>query len=139
MNSGPTTAFVYTIVIALAFVGVSGCTELQPRPDGLPPSGQYAFLDHHTYFSGTLVSGKCPVPAINVSAYALDTGSGVLAGVIPFEVNSSLLVVTGESVTLSGDYGGGGYGTLSGAYALPSHSGNLTVNGFTRDGTMYLT
>ena len=124
------------MVIALAFVGISGCVLSQQRPAGIPQAGQYAFLDHHTYYSGTLVNGKCYPAVINFSTYRLETETGSLEGILPFEVNDSLLLIYGESTSLSGDYGNGSSGMLTGIYAMPHTSGNLTVNGFTSDGTM---
>lgn len=129
-------------VIAALIVGLilaAGCTDLQPRPEGLPSSGQYAFLDHQVYYAGTLINGTCPAPAINVEAYRFDPDKGTLAGIVPFTVNGSLLLVYGNHVTISGGYGNGSYGTLDGAYALPYENGNLNVSGFTKNGTMYLT
>jgi hypothetical protein len=127
-------------VIVLLLLAVSaGCTGLSQRPEGLPPSGQYAFLDHQVIYTGTLVSGTCPAPAINVSPYIFDADTKTLAGIVPFEINESLLLVYGESTVLTGAYGRGGYGELSGVYALPYKNGNLTVDGFTKDGTLYLT
>ncbi|MFA5331250.1 MAG: hypothetical protein WC342_02620 [Methanoregula sp.] len=126
-----------SLILALALV--AGCTGLQPRPDGLPQSGQYAFLDHQVYYTGMLVNGTCPAPVINVEAYRFDPEKKTLAGIVPFTVNESLLLVYGNRVTLSGGYGNGSYGSLVGAYTLPFESGNLSVNGFTRNGTMYLT
>jgi hypothetical protein len=105
----------------------------------MPQSDQYAFLDHQISYYGTLESGRCPSATINVSTYRFDTGTGSLEGMMPFEINDSLLLISGESVLLSGDYGTGGFGMLAGGYSLPYTSGNLTVNGFTTDGTMYLT
>jgi hypothetical protein len=139
MKSSPTRPFVWVMVIALALVGVSGCVQSQQRTVGMPQAGEYAFLDHHIYYNGMLVSGKCPQTAINFSTYHLETDTGSLEGLVPFEVNDTLLLIYGMSTTLSGDYGTGGSGMLDGAYALPHTTGNLTVNGFTSDGTMYLT
>jgi hypothetical protein len=139
MKSHPVRPFVWVMVIALALVGVSGCIQSQQRTAGMPQAGEYAFLDHHIYYNGMLVSGTCPPTAINFSTYRLETETGSLEGLVPFEVNDSLLIIYGESTTLSGDYGTGGSGMIDGAYALPHTSGNLTVNGFTSDGTMYLT
>jgi hypothetical protein len=128
-----------TLLLALAFVGVSGCILSQARPSGMPQGDQYAFLDHHTYYSGTLVEGKCPLVPINFSTYHFDTGTGTLEGIVPFEVNDSLTLIYGESTSLSGDYGNGSLGMISGGYSLPYTSGNMTVNGFTSDGTLYIT
>ena len=127
------------LLLALALVGVSGCVLSQTRPSGMPQVDQYAFLDHHMYYSGTLAGGKCPMASINFSTYRLDTGTGTLEGIVPFEVNDSLTLIYGESTSLAGDYGNGSSGMLSGTYALPSTTGNLTVNGFTSDGTLYIT
>lgn len=137
MKSSPVRSFVWVIVIALAFLGVSGC--VQQRTAGMPQAGEYAFLDHQIYDNGKLVSGTCPPVAINFSTYNLATDTGSLEGLVPFEVNDSLLLIYGERTTLSGDYGTGGSGMLDGAYALPHTSGNITINGITSDGTMYLT
>lgn len=137
MNVPRGTAACGAVIVLLLLVVSAGCTGSQ-RPEGLPPSGQYAFLDHQVIYTGTLVNGTCPAPAINVSPYIFDADSKTLAGIVPFEVNESLFLVYGESTTLSGAYGRGGYGELSGAYALPYTNGNLTVSGFTKDGTMYL-
>jgi hypothetical protein len=139
MKSSPVRPFVWVMVIALALVGVSGCIQSQQRAAGMPQAGEYAFLDHHLYYTGMLVSGTCPPTAINFSTYRLETETGSLEGLVPFEVNDSLLLIYGESTSLSGDYGTGGSGMLEGVYTLPHASGNLTVNGFTSDGTMYLT
>ncbi|MGD0535672.1 MAG: hypothetical protein ABR999_09590 [Methanoregula sp.] len=141
MKSGPGfRSLAYAaMVIALAFVGISGCVLSQQRPAGIPQADQYAFLDHHTYYSGTLVNGKCYPAVINFSTYRLEMETGSLEGILPFEVNDSLLLIYGESTSLSGDYGNGSSGMLTGVYALPHSSGILTVNGFTSDGTMYLT
>ena len=138
MKSRPVRPFVWVMVIVLALVGVSGCVLSQTRPSGMPQAGEYAFLDHQVYYNGVLVSGKCPPVAINFSTYHLATDTGSLEGFVPFEVNDSLLLIYGKSTILSGDYGTGGSGMLDGAYALPYTSGNLTVNGFASDGTMYL-
>ena len=137
MKNSPVRPVVWVMVIALALLGVSGC--VQQRTVGMPQAGEYAFLDHQIYDNGKLVSGTCPPAAINFSTYTFQTDTGSLEGLVPFEVNDSLLLIYGESVTLSGDYGTGGSGMLDGAYALPHTAGNLTVNGFTSDGTMYLT
>lgn len=126
------------MVLALAFVGVCGCVS-QQRGAGMPQADEYAFLDLHTYYNGTLVSGKCPPAGINFPTYRLETETGCLEGIVPFEVNDSLLLIYGETTLLSGDYGNGSSGMLTGAYSLPHTSGDLTVNGFTSDGTMYLT
>jgi hypothetical protein len=140
MNSQPgIRSFLCAVLIALAFVGVSGCVLSQTRPSGMPQVDQYAFLDHHMYYSGTLVGGKCPMVSINFSTYRLDTGAGTLEGIVPFEVNDTLLLIYGQSTTLSGDYGNGSSGMISGGYSLPYTSGNMTVNGFTSDGTLYIT
>jgi hypothetical protein len=133
----PSCAAIAAVLVVLVLL--AGCTGTQQRGEGLPPSGEYAFLDHRISYTGTLVSGNCPDPAISVSPYVFDAEKETLAGIVPFEVNSSLLLVYGESTTLSGGYGSGGYGTLDGAYALPYRNGNLTVEGFTGNGTMYLT
>jgi len=125
--------------LLVALVLLAGCTGTQQRGEGLPPSGEYAFLDHQVSYTGTLVNGSCPAPAISVSPYAFDAEKETLAGIVPFEVNNSLLLVYGKSTTLSGGYGSGGYGVLAGAYTLPYRNGNLTVEGFTKNGTMYLT
>jgi predicted small lipoprotein YifL len=139
MNAPRGTTACGAVIVLLLLVALAGCTGLSGRLEGLPPSGQYAFLDHQVIYTGTLVSGTCPAPAIDVSPYIFDADSKTLAGIVPFEINESLLVVYGESTTLTGAYGRGGYGELSGAYALPYKNGNLTVDGFTKDGTMYLT
>jgi hypothetical protein len=137
MKSIPVRPFVWVMIITLALAGVSGC--VQQRTAGMPQAGEYAFLDHQVYYNGMLVSGTCPRAAINFSTYNLATDTGSLEGLVPFEVNDSLLLICGESTMLSGDYGTGGSGMLDGGYTLPHTSGNLTVNGFTSDGTMYLT
>ena len=138
MNAPRKAAACAAIAVLLLLVTCAGCTGLSQRPEGFPPSGQYAFLEHRLMYTGTLVSGTCPAPAISVSPYIFDADTKTLAGIVPFETNGSLLIVYGEETTLSGAYGSGGYGELSGAYALPYTNGNLTVNGFTKDGTMYL-
>jgi hypothetical protein len=96
-------SFACALVIALALVGVSGCILPQTRPSGMPQVDQYAFLDHHMYYSGTLVGGKCPMASIDFSTYRLDTGTGTLEGIVPFEVNDSLTLIYGESTSLEGD------------------------------------
>jgi len=136
MKSCPVRPVVWVMVIALALVGVSGC--VQQRTAGMPQTGEYAFLDHQIYDNGKLVSGTCPPAAINFSTYTFQTDTGSLEGLVPFEINDSLLLIYGESTTLSGDYGTGGSGMLDGAYALPHTAGNITINGIASDGTMYL-
>lgn len=123
--------------LILALVVFAGCVS-QPRPEGYPQSGQYAFLDHEISYTGTLVNGTCPAPAIRVTPYIFDEENKTLAGIVPFETNDSLLLVYGRDVTLSGGYGTGGYGTLGGAYVLPYTGEDLTVEGFTKNGTMYI-
>ncbi|MFA6363262.1 hypothetical protein [Methanoregula sp.] len=139
MKSSPVRPVVWVMVIALAFVGISGCIQSQQRTAGMPQAGEYAFLDHQRYYNGMLVSGTCPPSAINFSTYHLATDTGSLEGLVLFEINDTLLLIYGESTTLSGDYGTGGSGILDGVYALPHTAGDITMNGFTSEGTMYLT
>jgi len=105
----------------------------------MPQAGEYAFLEHQTYYYGTLVRGNCSPSALTISTYHLDTDNRTLKGLVSFDLNDSLVLIYGKSTVLSGDYGNGGSGLLSGAYTLPYTSGNLTVTGFTAEGTMYLT
>ncbi|HNX17274.1 MAG TPA: hypothetical protein PKM50_02980 [Methanoregula sp.] len=126
------------LIVVLALFGVSGCIHIEERPPGMPQAGEYAFLDHRVYYGGTLVSGNCPHSSINVTAYHVDEENKTLTGIVSFNTNESLVLIHGESTSLYGAYGNGGFGRLSGAYALPYTSGNITVNGFTSDGTMYL-
>lgn len=131
--------FAGILIMVIALTGTSGCLNAEERSAGMPPAGEYAFLDHEVYYGGSLVSGNCPHPAINITTYHFDEDNKTLTGLMSFNVNDSLVLIYGDSTILYGDYGNGGSGLLSGVYALPYSSNNLTITGFTSDGTVYLT
>jgi hypothetical protein len=126
--------------LALFFmlIVISGCIQSQKTPAGMPASTEYAFIDHQTYADGRLINGSYPDIMIDVPTYRFDTAKGNLAGIVPFEINESLMIVYGKGTSISGSLGTGSSSILRGGYGLPCSFDALTIEGFTVDGSVHM-
>jgi len=100
---------------------------------------QYIFLDQHTNINGKTISGECPMMMIDFPTYSFKKETGILNGMINFEVNEKLKVVYGWGTSLSGDAGGGAGTTLVGIYEFPYNGEDIVINKIDNDGTVQFT
>jgi hypothetical protein len=127
----------FIIFILLAMPGAAS-QALQPAAGGVPAS-KALFLEHYLNANGTVIEGKSPFKTVNFPTYWFNQNTGQLNGRIDFPVNSSLIMIFGDVLTLSGNFGEGTGNKLFGVYSLPvtadhaviysmDMSGNVVIN-----------
>lgn len=90
---------------------------------GSQPAKGYVFLEHLLTVHGECTSGKYRGPRLNASDYLLHEESGVLEGIIDFELNQNVKIIYGARQILTGDAGSGEVSTLGGVSWLPYDNG----------------
>ena len=80
------------------------------------------FLEHSMLANGTVVNGSVPFRTVDFPSYWFNANTAQLNGEIDFPINDSLLLIFGDSLTLTGNFGAGTGNKLYGAYRLPARA-----------------
>lgn len=119
------------IFFLILFIGFTGC-DLNGEPED---AGSYLFVEHHIHTHGDLLSGpEPPLLQIDFPTYSFDVDSGILTGIVIFDINSNLKIIFGSGSCLSGTAGGGCGTGLSGINAIPFQRGNFEILKMDDDG-----
>lgn len=93
-----------------------------------PTLEQYLFLEQHTAVSGVLISGpEPPVLHIDFPTYNFDATSGILNGIVDFNINDNLKMIYGSGTSLLGTAGSGSATGLTGVYEIPYVRGSFEL------------
>ncbi len=84
------------------------------------------------------MNGSYPAIKIDLPTYRFNAKTGILEGIVPFEINESLMIIYGRGSSISGDLGGGSSSILRGAYGIPCSFDTFTIEGFTENGSVYM-
>ena len=91
-------------------------------------SGNYLFVEHLVLTDGELVSGpERPPLMIDFPTYYFVADSGILRGVVDFNIDDNLQIVLGSGSCLSGQAGGGCGTGLNGITSIPYKKGNFEL------------
>lgn len=113
------------------FIGFTSC-DLTDKPEG---DDSYVFVEHHIHTHGDLLSGpEPPLLQIDFPTYRFDADSGILDGIIDFDIDGNLKIIFGSGSCLSGTAGGGCGTGLSGINTIPFQRGNFEILKMDTDG-----
>lgn len=92
------------------------------------PNGKYLFIEQHRHSHGELISGpQPPILQIDFPTYSFDPDSGILHGIINFNIDNRLEVIFGSGTCLDGTAGGGCGTGLTGIYSIPFVKGDFEL------------
>ncbi|MGE0019623.1 MAG: hypothetical protein AB7S72_08160 [Draconibacterium sp.] len=113
------------------FIGFTSC-DLNGEPEG---TGSYLFVEHHIHTHGDLLSGPEP-PSLQIDfpTYRFDVDSGILDGIIDFDIDNNLKIIFGSGGCLSGTAGGGCGTGLNGITSIPFKRGSFEILKMDDDG-----
>lgn len=115
----------------IAMSGISYAIQYSDSTSGampaLPGSQNVAFLEHNMVANGTVVKGSVPFRSVNFPSYWFNANTRELNGEIDFPINSSLKLIFGDSLTLTGNFGSGTGNKLFGAYSLPARADKAII------------
>ncbi len=85
-----------------------------------PSNDFYIFVEQHSEVHGELISGpEPPLLQIDFPTYFFAVDSGILRGVIDFNIENGLKLIYGSGGCLTGTAGGGCATGLTGVYEIP--------------------
>jgi hypothetical protein len=129
------------ILLVIAMSGISLSQQSMPSDNGyssampgLYGSSKVVFLEHNMVANGTVVQGEVPFRSVNFPSYWFNANTGQLNGEIDFPINNSLILIFGDSLTLTGNFGSGTGNKLYGAYSLPVGADQATIYSVDRFG-----
>ncbi len=96
------------------------------------------FLEHYMMANGTVVQGTAPFRSVNFPTYWYNENTGQLNGEVDFPVNSSLIMVFGDVITLKGNFGAGTGNKLYGVYSLPVMANQDTIYSMDMSGNVVM-
>jgi hypothetical protein len=96
------------------------------------------FLEHSMIANGTVINGSAPFRSVNFPSYWFNENTRELNGNVDFPIDSRLLLIFGDSLTLRGNFGGGTGNQLYGVYNLPVQADKATIYYADRYGTVGL-
>jgi len=102
------------------------------------PEAQFLFIEYTQYQDTRIVAGNPASTSIDFPTYWFNEEYKMLAGVIDFEINKSLIVIAGGGTILSGDVGDGAGTRLTGVYKIPYESGELAISEIKDSGQVVL-
>lgn len=127
------------IVIIIFSLFLFYSCEKNQEVDWIISPDKCVFVDHHINTKGELIEGNYQGGLrIDFPTYDFNPTSGILNGIIFFEINDSLLMIYGDGRSLSGVAGAGAATGLSGIYDLPFTKGNLEIKQIEPDGTVHI-
>lgn len=127
-------AMVVIIISLSSFTSL--CIESGSKTEGVLPTEQCVFIDHHVHMEGVLLEGESRGLMIDFPTYSFNPEERKLTGLVNFDVNDSLLVVYGDGSSLGGAMGGGAATMLYGAYALPYTERGFSIMSVMKNGTV---
>jgi hypothetical protein len=133
-----TRAIIIALVICFLLASPAAALQvLQPAASGVPAS-KTLFLEHYLNANGTVIEGKSPFKTVNFPTYWYNQNTGQLNGRIDFPVNSSLIMIFGDVLTLSGNFGEGTGNKLFGVYSLPVTADHAVIYSIDRSGNVVM-
>lgn len=99
---------------------------------------KYVFIDHHVHTHGESIEGECPTLYIDFPTYSFSEVEKTLSVRTDFKVDSSVKIIYGDGVSLSGDGGAGAATGLKAVYELPFEQRGLEIVNVEPDGTAHL-
>lgn len=96
------------------------------------------FLEHSMIANGTVINGSAPFRSVNFPSYWFNENTRELNGNVDFAIDSRLLLVFGDVLTLRGNFGAGTGNKLYGVYNLPAQADKATIYYADRYGTVGL-
>jgi hypothetical protein len=121
------------VICILVFI-VSGCNQ----DDWEIKSDRCVFLEHHISTNGEIIEGNyIEGPGIDSPTFTFDSNSGILSGVMFFDINKSLKVIYGNGRSLGGVAGYGVSTSLLGIYKLPYNLENFKIENVESNGTIH--
>jgi hypothetical protein len=129
----------WMLLLLVLFVGSfgPGCV-VDNQGDRNIPRDRVIFIEHLANTDGEIINGTYPYLYIDFPMYDFDSAKGTLYGYISFPVNDSLIVVYGDGVSRSGQYGTGMSTLLYGGYSLPYKREGLSIISVDTNGTAIL-
>lgn len=122
------------VILIIAMTGIGGALQTVPVGDslsgttqGLYGSQKVVFLEHNMVANGTVVQGEVPFRSVDFPSYWFNANTRELNGEIDFPINDSLVLIFGDSLTLTGNFGSGTGNKLYGAYSLPAYADKATI------------
>ncbi len=126
------------IIVILCFLMMApGMAQKAPVP-AQGTGSRIIFLEHYLLANGTVVQGQSPFKSVNFPTYWYNENTKELNGQIDFPVNNSLLMVFGDVLTLSGNFGGGTGNKLYGVYSLPVTANRATIYSIDTSGNVVM-
>lgn len=132
-------AIIVLIVAIFSIIGlcVHAATE-QKSTSASTSNGGVVFLEHNLIANGTVVNGTVPFRSVNFPSYWFNENTRELNGNVDFAIDSRLLLVFGDVLTLRGNFGAGTGNKLYGVYNLPAQADKATIYYADRYGTVGL-
>lgn len=101
----------------------------------LTPS-KAVFLEHSIIANGTVIRSPANYRIINFPNYWFNENTKQLYGNIDFLINDTLILIYGDSITLTGNFGAGTGNKLFGVYSFPVHTDDATIYSVDTYGTV---
>ena len=99
-----------TIVIAfvlyILLTAPGTALQAQSPAAGDVPGSRALFLEHYLLANGTVIEGKSPFKSVNFPTYWYNENTKQLNGRVDFPINSSLIMIFGDVLTLQGQLRG---------------------------------
>jgi hypothetical protein len=130
--------FILSVALLMAIGLYVHSVEGQRVPYAGLNTWNVTFLEHSLIANGSLINGSVQFRSVNFPSYWFNENTRELNGNVDFPIDSRLLLVFGDSLTLMGNFGGGTGNKLYGVYNLPVQADKATIYYADRYGTVGL-
>jgi hypothetical protein len=119
------------VILSVALFLAIGLYVQATNGQRIPYTGLYSqnvtFLEHSMTANGSVLNGSVPFHSVNFPNYWFNENTRELNGNVNFTIDGRLLLIFGDSLTLSGNFGAGTGNKLYGVYRLPVQADKATI------------